>query len=130
MNIAVLKAELLAGHPDTGAYSVDDAIAADQLNALNRVENKTSMTGAKVFRAVDKAEFIALSTVDQRTVWDIAHLGELDPFGISADLFTDIFTGGGPTLTALAAIRKRTVSRATEIGIGPVRLGEIQQARA
>ena len=32
---AALQAELLAGHPVTGAYSVDDATAADELNALN-----------------------------------------------------------------------------------------------
>ena len=31
-----LQAELLAGHPNTGAYNADDALAADELNALNR----------------------------------------------------------------------------------------------
>jgi len=32
----VLKAELTAGHPDTGAYNIDDGLAADELNAVNR----------------------------------------------------------------------------------------------
>lgn len=31
----ILKTELLAGHPITGAYNADDALAADQLNAVN-----------------------------------------------------------------------------------------------
>lgn len=31
-----LKAELLAGHPDTGAYNADDQLAADELNVQNR----------------------------------------------------------------------------------------------
>ncbi len=36
MNIAALKAELIAGHPNTGAYNVDAVFAMDQLNAVNR----------------------------------------------------------------------------------------------
>lgn len=31
-----LQAELLAGHPVTGAYNIDDQLAANELNALNR----------------------------------------------------------------------------------------------
>lgn len=31
-----LKDELLAGHPDTGPYNVDDTLAAGELNAINR----------------------------------------------------------------------------------------------
>ena len=36
LDYAGLQAELLAGHPDTGAYDADDALAAGELNALNR----------------------------------------------------------------------------------------------
>lgn len=36
LDYQALKDELTAGHPDTGAYNADDALAADQLNALNR----------------------------------------------------------------------------------------------
>ncbi len=36
MNIPALKAELLAGHPDTGAYNADNQLAADEINAVNR----------------------------------------------------------------------------------------------
>jgi hypothetical protein len=35
-DLVALRAELDAGHPDTGAYNIDDAIAADELNLLNR----------------------------------------------------------------------------------------------
>jgi len=37
MDYAVLETELATGHPVTGAYSVEDAIAAGQLNAANRI---------------------------------------------------------------------------------------------
>ena len=36
MGLAELKAELTAGHPDTGAYNANHALAADELNAINR----------------------------------------------------------------------------------------------
>ena len=36
MDIAALAAELAAGHPDTGAYNADDALAAGEINVLNR----------------------------------------------------------------------------------------------
>jgi hypothetical protein len=36
IDYAALQAELLAGHPTTGPYNADDAIAASELNALNR----------------------------------------------------------------------------------------------
>ncbi|MGI9202661.1 MAG: hypothetical protein ACR2Q3_01555 [Woeseiaceae bacterium] len=36
LDYLALKAELLAGHPSTGAYNADDQLAADELNALNR----------------------------------------------------------------------------------------------
>lgn len=36
LDYAALAAELTAGHPETGAYSVTDSVAAAELNALNR----------------------------------------------------------------------------------------------
>ena len=41
MDLTALAAELVSGHPDTGAYSTDDATAAGELNALNRPGNVT-----------------------------------------------------------------------------------------
>ncbi len=36
MDLTALKTELDAGHPETGAYSATDSIAADEINAINR----------------------------------------------------------------------------------------------
>ena len=36
MNLEALKSELDAGHPDTGPYNADQALASDELNAINR----------------------------------------------------------------------------------------------
>ena len=130
MSLAELKAELTAGHPDTGAYNVDDGIAATEINAVNRTRNKTSLTGSEVLNNVNAGEWNALTDVQKQEVWDIVHLGELNPFGVEATLLTGVFGGGSVTITALAAARKEDVSRATELGLGNVGEGTVAQARA
>ena len=41
MDLAALAAELTAGHPDTGAYDADNALAAAEINAVNRPADVT-----------------------------------------------------------------------------------------
>lgn len=130
MNIDALKTELTAGHPDTGAYNADDALAADQLNAVNRKINRESMTGSEIINALDKTEYLALSDVKKDRVWQVCHLGTVNPFGVEADLFIDIFGAGSASITALQAARQDDVSRAVELGFGVVKVGYVQQARS
>ena len=129
MNITALAAELAGGHPDTGAYDADAATAADQLNTVNRTLNRASMSGSEVLNAVNAAEWIGLTDAGRQTVWDIVHLGTLNPFGVEATLLIEVFGGGSATITALAAARKDDVSRAVELGLGFVYAGHIQNAR-
>ncbi len=129
MDIDALSVELLAGHPDTGAYNIDAEIAAGELNAVNRTTNKTSMTGSEILNAVLKSEFVALTNAEESQFWDIVHLSEVNPFGIESDLMVDIFGGGSTTITSLQTLRKNNVSRAVEIGLGVVRAGHILEAR-
>jgi len=106
MNISDLAEELAAGHPDTGAYNADAATAAGELNAVNRTRNRTSMTASEVYNAVDAAEYVALDADEKQEIWDILHLGEINPFGMEATRFTALFGGGSDTITALAAARQ------------------------
>ena len=129
VDIDALKAELLAGHPGTGAYSSDDAVATAELLTVNRSRNLSSLTGSEVVNAINVTEFDALSAVDKQMVWDIVHLGDVNPFGVEATLFTNIFGGGSTTITALAAARTEAVSRAEELGFGSVGVGHVQEAR-
>ena len=130
MDIAALKAELLAGHPVTGAYDADDALAAGQLNVVDRTLPRDSLTGSEVLNAVNAGEWAALDAAAQQTVWDIVHLGDVNPFGVEAALISDVFGAGSNTITALAAARQRGVSRAVELGLGVIREGDVQVARA
>jgi len=129
MNIDVLKGELLVGHPDTGPYDADDALAADQLNVVNRKTNKTTMEASEVMQAIDAAELNVLAADKQRQVWDVLHLGTVNPFGTEATILTTVFGAGSETITALAALRKYDVSRAVELGLGVIRAGNVQEAR-
>jgi len=129
MDYVALKAELVAGHPVTGAYSADNAAAAGQLNVVNRTRPKATMTGSEILQAINKTEFTALTAANKQLVWDLLHLGTLNPFGVEAALFVDAFGGGSATIAALAAARVDAVSRAEELGLGLVYPGDVENAR-
>ncbi len=137
MDLVAIKAELDAGHPGPVGnpgivpYDVDDAIAAGQFNAVNRTLNRTSMTGSEVLNAIDAAEWGTRTAEQKQVVWDIVHLGDINPFGVEVTLMTSAFTGaGGVTMAELNAARKDNVSRAVELGLGFIYPGHIEQARA
>ncbi len=130
MNISALKAELTADPLSRGYLSMSDADAATSLNEVNRFRNRTTMTGSEVLNAVDVGEWTGLSIADKQTVWDIVHLGEVNPFGVEATLMLSVFSAAdSPTIAALIAARKESVSRATELGLGHVGVGNVTQAR-
>ena len=129
-DIDALKTELTAGHPDTGAYDADDAAAAVEINVVNRTTNKLVLTGSEVYNAIVPSAYTGLSATDKSEVWNILHLGELNPFGLEATRFVSIFGAASATITALKALRIDDVSRAVELNLGKVRAGEVAEARA
>jgi predicted TIM-barrel enzyme len=130
MNIEVLKAELLAGHPETGAYDADNQIAADQINAVNVERNKTSMTGREMAANIVDAEYDILSDTKKSQVLALTGANDIDPFGFVANVLKDVFDIGSVTITNLQAARVETVSQATVLGLGFVYEGHIEAARA
>lgn len=130
MNLSVLSDELTSD-PLTRGYSgmTDEAAAAD-LNISYRSRNRTSMTGSEVLNAVDTTEWVGLTDAQRQTVWDVVHLGDINPFGVEQTLMINVFGGGSDTITALASARITLVSRAIELGLGSVRAGDVQRARA
>ena len=130
MDINALKVELAGEHPNTGPYDADDAAAAVQLNKANRPRNRASMTGSEVLNAVDVGEWAGLDAAQRQMVWDVVHIGIINPFGMEAALFIGVFGVGSNTLATLNAARVDTISRAVELGLGQVRAGDVQRARA
>lgn len=132
MDYVALRAELDAGHPITGAYNVDDQLAADQINVLDVEVNKIT-TSEEAADATDATEFNALSA-DAQSLW-VGVLG-WDSINLNAGIglatATGIWAGAAGTITrpALIATTTHFVSRATELSFGTVILGDIQNARA
>ena len=129
MDIDILKTELTSDPLTRGYSGMDDAAAAADLNTLYRKRNKERMSGSEILNEVVKSEFNALSAGDQQRMWDILHLGEVNPFGIEADMMIDIFGGGSSTISALQAARRDDISRGDELGIGLVKPGHVEEAR-
>jgi len=132
MDYVALKAELDAGHPDTGVYNVDDFLALAQINLANRTRVKLSMTGREVREQTDNTEYNALSAALQGNWIAFTQPNAiLDPRPGSVDeQITFSIFAAGTTRTNLATARNETVSRAVELGFGDVIIGDIQNARA
>lgn len=138
INYTALKSELETdplglGYATINVLDRDVAQAdADILNSLTtgRTRNRTSMTGREFKDNWDTTEFSALTDVQKDLLYSMAARDDLNPFGVDATVVQDIFPGGGPTITALAAARVETVSRAVELGFGNVTYGTVQAARA
>jgi hypothetical protein len=135
-NIDILTAELAAGHPDTGAYSADDATAADELNAVNRSLPRTSMSGDEIFNTAVPAEMVALPTggstsVDARNHWlAFCARSRIDPFAaMNVQFVIEVFGAASGTVAALQLARLEPVSRGVELALGVVKVGHVEEAR-
>ena len=130
MNIDALRTEIDTDPLTRGYAGMSDEQVADSLNnVINRKQNKTAMTASEVFNAIDKTEFDALSNANEAKIWNVLSMGTLNPFGLEAAIFTDVFSDGSTTITALKAARKTDVSRGVELGLGFVRPGNVLEAR-
>lgn len=124
-----LKDEI-TGDPLGRSYSgMTNLDLTNSLNTLDRTQDKTSMTASEVYNQIDETEFLALTDSQRQEIWDILHLGDVNPFGLEADRFLAIFTPGA-TITALNAARVTSISRARELGLPFISLGDIISARA
>ena len=77
-NLQTLHDELLIGHPDSGPYPSDPQLAADQINAPNRVRlipitsgNLLAWSGGKS-SDTDRPRIIKIEEGQQSSVEDIA----------------------------------------------------------
>lgn len=151
-NLQTLHDELLIGHPDSGPYPADSQLAADQINALNRVRlipitsgNLLAWSGAKSSDA-DRPRIIKIEEGQQSSVEDIAAIckvasetirrdgTELDLSRADRVAMVDGLVAGGILSDAdrasLYALATQMISRAEELAIGTVRAGTVEMARA
>ncbi len=125
----MLKQELQTDPLGSGYAAMADQQVVDSLEVVDR-PSKAMWPATKVLNAIVKTEFIALSNVNKQLVWDILHIGDINPYGIEASLFLDAFGGSSATITALVALRNaERISRGQELGLGEVSEFYVWEAR-
>ena len=130
MNYDVLMTELLAGHPVTGGYDVDNEVAAGQLNAINCTQNVESVSGQEIFEAVDPTDFAGLPAAHKELLYAIIGMGTILVNGTNTKAaLLAMFGAGTSTRANLAALQKQDVSRADELGLGEVLPGNVEEVR-
>jgi hypothetical protein len=125
----ILNAELTSDPLARGYSGMNDAEVLADLKTEYRERNVERMTASEVLNAVDKVEYDALTDTEKDTFWRLMHMGDLNPWGVEADIMVDIFTGGSTTISTLNAARVVSISRAEELGISSVREGDIVRVR-
>ncbi len=125
-------ADEISGDPLTRGYSgMTDQQVADDLNTEYRNVSVDTVASDLVVAALVTANVNALAAGKQRTMWGIIGAGSVrtDDAEVKA-IFADMFPAGSATRTNLLALATQSMSRANELGLGTVRVGDVIEARA
>jgi len=129
--LEMLKSEIDNDPLTRGYAGMTDQQIAESLNAVDRTVTAEFLSGSDVLNNTDHAEFTALTVGNQQKWLQLCAVDSIDTSsGIAKSLEASLFGPGTATRTALLAARQSTVSRATELGIGFVQVGIVQQVRA
>ena len=131
MSYQAVKNEIDIDPLGRGYTSMSDEEVADSMNNIeDRQRNRESMTGSEVLNAVVQGEYSSLQVAKKDALWGLLGIGDLNPFGVEADIMIDIFGLTSATITELQAARVEIVSRGIELGLGIVRESDVIKARA
>ena len=132
MDYLALRDELLAGHPDTGAYNADSQLAADQLNTVNRTLARDIMSASEIFEAITVADWDARTDIQKEKIRLVLDLGDQINVGAGTKarlMLQNALTGATDSIANLSALASPAVSRAQELGFGVVTRFEVETAR-
>lgn len=137
MTLQALRAELDADPLARGYAGMTDAQAAASLNTADRPVDRTDVPGHEIYAAITPTHALQVydlatgTPAHQRWLDIMFQLDSvpLDNANIRTAL-TTIFAGKQSTLDALVALQTVTVSRAQELSLGRVLVGDVTQARA
>ncbi len=133
MDYLALQSELV-GDPEGIGYTNDVAGDMVLLNTVNRIRNRTSMSGKEIKDAMDTIDWTSRTDAQKQIILALTARDDLDPFGIDQHIFQEAMAGAaGTTIADLATARVETVSRIRELEIGfgdVVSEGQVAKARA
>ena len=131
----------LAGDPEILGYSAppvdpfDEAAAAADMaiiNAVNRPVNVETLSGSQLFEAIDDTEWQALPADAKSDIQFVVSLGDniqIAPGTKARTMLARALASSPTSLGALGVLGTKNVSRAEELGLGKVTIGNIQLAR-
>lgn len=127
-----IKTELDTDPLTRGYAGMTDQEVTDDLNTVYRTQIKPLLTGIEVRSAFDETEFGALTESKQQMALSWGSGSEFDSTTDGADdlILKFLFGAGSTTRTNLGTVRSQNVSRATELGLGGVVIGDVENARA
>ena len=128
----ILLASEIANDPVGAGYAaMTNLEIAESINSKVISKNKTSLSAKELLEAIDSGELLGLTGDKAVRVWGILSIDSIDPFGVAVSIFIDAFGAGSATITALASLRTKLVSRANILGYpGEVKEGHVEMAKA
>lgn len=126
----MLRDEVLTDPEGLGYSALSDQGVADSLNdATQRARDVISVSSADIHDALDPSEYTALTTSQKAVLSDIFSLSEVRVQGNTRTVLLSLFASGSATRAALVALTAENISRATELGLGVVKVGHVMEAR-
>ena len=129
MDFASLKIEVDTDPLGRGYSGMSDSEVTTSLNTVDRQRNRELMSGVEIASAIVESEYVGLTAAQKDRLVGFTNLEGVDPFGFGVVVFKDVFGGGSGTISALAAARVETVSRAAELALPNIKVGWVQEVR-
>ncbi|MHC4354230.1 MAG: hypothetical protein ACYS0H_16110 [Planctomycetota bacterium] len=129
-DIVATAAEISGDPLGRGYAGMTDAEALADLKTEYVTKDVVSVTGQQVFEAAVPAEFNALSAEQKTLFLGIVGMGTILVNGTNTKAALAAMFAATTTLTNLIALQTETISRETDLGLGNLREGDIQMARA
>ena len=135
--LQALQSELTAD-PDTIGYTGDDDGDLALLVAVNRTVDVETLSGSQLFEAIDNDDWDSRTANQQAKIQLVISLGDNIQIASGtkarAMMQAALADSGGngiaqASLDALGVIGTKLISRAEELGLGSVHLGDVQNAR-
>lgn len=116
-----------------GYAGMTDQQATDSLNTEDRSVDRETMSASEIFEAIEVAEWQALTADQKNQVEKVIQLGDNIQIGTGTKaraFLADAFGPATTTRATLLSLAQETISRAQELGLGTLVIGDIQNARA
>lgn len=135
--LETLKTEVTTDPLGRGYSGMNDDQVVASLNTVDRDVIKPSLSGDEIFNAAEPAEVTSMARGAANARQDfLAFLSlcardSINPQGAATvRIILELFGAGSQTVGNLNQIRKQTVSRSVELGLGDKSIGAADVARA